>query len=218
MMNTRILSLVVTRSSITALMIASSGLVAQSLGSAFTYQGQLKELGQPASGLYDLQVCMFDTPSNPIPMACAPDFDDVPVEAGLFAITLDFGSAPFVGQQRYLELRVRPGASVSGHTILVPRQLIRPAPEALWSNVAAAAPWSGLTSVPAGFSDGTDNDSGGTVTSVTTGTGLTGGPITGTGTIGIANAGVGGTRWTARGSLTARFQRPTSTWQKSNVA
>lgn len=169
----------------------SSYVSAAPLGTAFTYQGQLKESSQPANGLYDLQVCLFDTPTNPIPLACAPDFVDVPVEAGLFAITLDFASAPFVGQERYLELRVRPGASVSGYTILAPRQLIRPAPEALRSNVSAAAPWSGLTGVPAGFADGTDNDSGGTVSSIATGAGLTGGPITGSGTVAIANAGVG---------------------------
>lgn len=174
-----------------ALLLAANGMMAQSLGSAFTYQGQLKELGQPASGLYDLQACLFDTPSNPIPLACAPDFNDVPVESGLFAITLDFGSAPFVGQQRFLELRVRPGASGSGYTILAPRQLIRPAPEALRSNVAAAAPWSGLTGVPAGFADGTDNDSGGTVTNIATGAGLTGGPITGSGSIAVAAGGIG---------------------------
>jgi hypothetical protein len=186
----RKLPLLVTRLSVVALMIASSGLLAQSLGSAFTYQGQLKELGQPASGLYDLQVCLFDSPSGPTPLVCAPDFDDVPVEGGLFAITLDFGSAPFVGQQRYMELRVRLGASGGAYTVLAPRQLIRPAPEALRSNVSAAAPWSGLTGVPAGFGDGIDDDSGGTVTSIATGAGLTGGPITDSGTVAIADGGV----------------------------
>jgi len=170
---------------------ANSDLCAQSLGSAFTYQGQLKELSQPASGLYDLEVCLFDGPSNPIAISCAPDFDDVPVEAGLFAITLDFGSAPFVGQQRFLELRVKPGASGGGYTILSPRQIVRPAPEALRSNVAAVAPWSGLTGMPSGFSDGTDDNSGGTVTNIATGAGLTGGPITGSGSIAIAPGGIG---------------------------
>ena len=163
------------------------------LGSAFTYQGQLKDTGQPANGLYDLQVCLFDDPSNPIPLACIANIDNVPVDAGLFAVALDFGSTPFAGETRYLELRVRPGASTGGYTTLVPRQLIRPAPEALRAAASSAAPWSGLTGVPAGFADGVDNDtnSGGTVTSVATGSGLTGGPITGSGTIGIAVGGVG---------------------------
>ena len=163
------------------------------LGTAFTYQGQLKESGQPASGLYDLQACLFDDPATPVPIACAPDFNDVPVDAGLFTITLDFGSVPFAGEARLLEVRVRPGASGVGYTILSPRQLIRPAPEALRAATSSAAPWSGLSGVPAGFADGVDDDtnSGGTVTSVATGTGLTGGPITGAGTVAIATSGVG---------------------------
>jgi hypothetical protein len=178
-----------------ALAIAAGGLActatAQPLGTAFTYQGQLTESGQPASGLYDLQVCLFDSPANPSTLACATDFNDVPVEDGVFTLALDFGAAPFAGQQRYLELRVRPGASTGGYTILSPRQLVRATPEALRAAAASAAPWSGLTGVPAGFADGVDDNSGGTVTSVAAGTGLTGGTITGSGTLGIANGGVG---------------------------
>jgi len=80
---------------------------------------------------------------------------------------------------------------------------VRPAPEALRANVAEtaavamvadaanSAPWSGLTGVPGDFADGVDNDSGGTVTTITAGTGLSGGTITGSGTIGIAEGGVG---------------------------
>lgn len=49
-------------------------LAAQPLGTAFTYQGQLKESGQAASGLYDLQVCLFDSPTNTLALACASDF------------------------------------------------------------------------------------------------------------------------------------------------
>ncbi len=204
-------------------LLTTGDLAAQALGSGFTYQGQLKDAGQPASGLYDLQLCLFDTQVNPIPLACAPDFNDIPVEDGLFAITLDFGTAHFVGQQRYLELRVRPGASGGGYTILAPRQLIRPAPEALRANVSAAAPWSGLTGVPAGFADGVDNDSGGTVTSVAAGTGLSGGTITGSGTLGIANNGVGSAslmaasrRWMSRPIVSVRRNSRITPWPRPN--
>ena len=168
------------------------GAAAQPLGTAFTYQGQLTESGQPANGLYDLQFCLFDSPGTPVTLACAPDFNDVPVETGQFTVALDFGATPFNGQQRWLELRVRPGAGTAGYTILAPRQLIRAVPEALRASAASAAPWAGLTGVPPGFADGVDDTgSGGTVTSVTAGTGLSGGTITGSGTIGIANGGVG---------------------------
>ncbi len=163
---------------------------AQPLGSAFTYQGELLESEVPADGLYDFQICLFDTPTSSVTMGCATGTDDVPVEGGLFAVTLDFGSAAFIGQERYLELRVRPGASNAAYTTLAPRQLVRPAPEALRANVSSAAPWSGLTGLPAGFADGIDNSNSGTVTSVNAGAGLNGGPITSSGTLAIASGGV----------------------------
>lgn len=169
---------------------ASAAAMAQPVGTAFTYQGQLRESGQPANGLYDLQVCLYDTPGGAIPLACAPEAPDSPVENGAFGLLLDFGSVPFNGQARYLELRVRPGASTSGFTILAPRQQVRPAPEAIRASNASAAPWSGLTGVPNGLADGIDNDSGGTVSAVTAGAGLSGGTITGSGTLSIAPGGV----------------------------
>jgi hypothetical protein len=163
---------------------------AQPLGTAFTYQGQLTESGQPAVGLYDLQVCLYDSPASSVALSCVPDLDDVPVQSGVFTIALDFGSAAFIGQQRFIELRVRPGSGSGTYTTLAPRQLVRAVPEALRAGVASAAPWSGLTGVPPGFADGIDNNSGGTVTAITAGAGLGGGTITGSGTIGIANGGI----------------------------
>jgi hypothetical protein len=174
----------------TILVVGSSAVLAQPVGTAFTYQGQLRESGQPANGLYDLQVCLFDTPGGSIPLACAPEAADAPVENGAFGLLLDFGALPFNGQARYLELRVRPGASTSGFTLLSPRQQVRPAPEAIRASNASAAPWSGLTGVPNGLADGVDNDSGGTVSAVTAGAGLSGGTITGSGTLSIAPGGV----------------------------
>jgi hypothetical protein len=170
------------------ILLAVSAAAAQPLGTAFTYQGQLTESGQRANGLYDLQVCLFDSPTSGMQIACAPDFPDAPVADGVFAVALDFGAAPFNGQQRFLELRVRPGVSTGAYTLLAPRQPVRVTPEALRASAASAAPWSGLTGVPAGFADNVDDVGAG---SVTAGTGLTGGTITGSGTIGIANGGVG---------------------------
>ncbi len=169
------------------------GATAAPIGSAFTYQGLLTDAGQAANGLYDLQFCLFDDPVTPLPRACVPDFDDVPVANGGFAVALDFGPTAFAGELLFLELRVRPGVG-GAYTILTPRQAIRPAPEALRAAASSAAPWSGLTGVPAGFADNVDNDtnSGGTVTQVVAGAGLAGGTITGSGTISIANGGVDG--------------------------
>jgi hypothetical protein len=187
-MKTRFSSLLVTMLAVACAAAATAWAGVTPLGTAFTYQGQLQESGQPASGLYDFQVCLFDSPSEAASLVCAPDFEDVPVDNGLFTLTLDFGAASFAGQTRYLELRLRPGGSGDAYTSLTPRQPIRPAPEALH---AASAPWSGLSEVPAGFSVWLSNESLGTVTAVTAGTGLSGGTITGSGAIGIADGGVG---------------------------
>ena len=164
---------------------------AQPLGTAISYQGQLKESGQPASGLYDMQGCLYGLPVGDPPLACTVEFDDVPVEDGVFTLALDFGSQPYTGEQRFLELRVRAGSDPGDYEILSPRQPLRAVPEALRAEVASAAPWSGLVGLPAGFADGIDSDSGGTVTAIAAGAGLSGGTITTDGVIGIADGGVG---------------------------
>ena len=168
---------------ITTLLIASST-DAQVLGTAFSYQGRLTEANQPATGLYDLQACLFDGLVSGTLLVCTPEIEDVPVQAGLFTASLDFGAAAFVGQQRYLELRVRPGISTGSYTVLSPRQLIRALPEALRAN---SAPWTGLSAVPSGFADGVDNTG---IVSVTAGAGLSGGTIISSGTVAIAAGGV----------------------------
>jgi len=87
------------------------------------------------------------------------------VSNGLFTVPLDFGSAAFTGDARWLEVAVRCPAGSGSYTTLTPRQPLTAAPYALY---AKGAPWSGLTGVPAGFADGVDND-----TTYTAGTGLT---------------------------------------------
>lgn len=161
--------------------------IAAPLGPAFSYQGFLRDSSQPASGLYDFQVCVYDASTGGAPLSCVPDFNDVPVQGGDFALALNFPSSTFLGEERFLEVRARAGTAIGAYTVLTPRQLIRNVPEALRANAASTAPWSGLTGVPAGFADGVDNAG---VSSITAGAGLSGGTITGTGTIAIANGGI----------------------------
>ena len=162
----------------------SAAALAVPLGTAITYQGRLTQDGTPANGLFDLQLCLFEDAAAAVPLACANNFEDVPVADGLFTVAPDFGGSAFIGERRFLELRVRAGASTGGFTPLAPRQPLRPAPEALRAAAASAAPWTGLSGVPAGFADGID-DAGGSVTSVGSGFGLSGGPITGAGTLSV---------------------------------
>jgi hypothetical protein len=169
----------------------SSPALTAPLGTAFSYRGQLSDAGVAASGTYDLQACLFDESSAAQPLACLPDFEDVAVQSGSFQLDLDFGAGVFIGELRWLELRVRPGSSSGAYTVLAPRTPLRAVPESLRAAAASSAPWSGLTGVPAGFADGIDNGTG-TVTAVVAGAGLAGGTITGSGTLSVAPGGVTG--------------------------
>ncbi|HET9317351.1 MAG TPA: hypothetical protein VFQ51_17300, partial [Vicinamibacteria bacterium] len=167
---------------------------AQPIGTAFTYQGRLTDAGNPASGPYDLQLVLFDAATGGGQVGPTLSRDDVAVANGLFTVSLDFG-AVFAGSRRWLELRVRPGASTGAYTTLGGRQELTASPNAVFS---ATSPWTGITGKPAGFADDIDNDSGGTVTGITAGAGLTGGTITTAGTLAVDFGGNGSQDFVAR--------------------
>ncbi len=125
------------------------------LGTAFTYQGRLQDGGSLANGAYDIQFALYDAASGGAQVGATVTANDVPVSNGLFTVSLDFGASVFTGDARWLEMRVRPGASSGGYTTLTPRQPVTATPYALY---AKTAPWSGLAGVPAGFADGVDNE------------------------------------------------------------
>jgi hypothetical protein len=201
--------------------LAGGPLLAQPVGTAFTYQGRLTDAGNPADGAYDLQLALFDAAAGGAQVGPTLTRDDVGVASGLFTVSLDFGGV-FAGNKRWLEIRVRPGASTGAYTTLSGRQELTPGPNAVF---AAGAPWAGVSGKPAGFADDTDDDTlgglpcangqiakrtagvwacaadaigTGTVTSVTAGTGLTGGTITGAGTLGVNFGGGGAATTVAR--------------------
>jgi trimeric autotransporter adhesin len=157
---------------------------AQPLGTSFTYQGRLADAGNPASGAYDLQFILMDAAAGGSQVGAILTRDDVVVTSGLFTVTLDFG-AVFTGSRRWLELGVRPGASTGPYTVVSPRQELTPSPNAAFS---LSAPWAGVTGKPAGFADDVDNDSGGDITGVTAGSGLSGGGATGTVAVSVDTA------------------------------
>lgn len=176
-----------------ALLAAASAVGAQPLGTSFTYQGRLADGGTPANGTYDLELRLFSGPAGGAPLGVVVR-DDVAVADGLFTVRMDFGPA-FAGSQRWLEIGVRPGASSGPFTTLSQRQELAPAPHAMF---AATAPWSGIAGKPPGFADDVDDDSGGTVTGVTAGAGLTGGGTTGVVALGVDFAGSGAVSTVAR--------------------
>jgi hypothetical protein len=101
------------------------------LGTAFTYQGQLKDNSAAANGAFDFQFALYDAVSIGAQVGSTINANDVNVSNGYFTVSLDFGASAFTGDARYLEIRVRPGASVGAYTTLNPRQAMTPAPYAL---------------------------------------------------------------------------------------
>ena len=99
-------------------------------GTTFTYQGRLTDGSGPANGVYDLQFSLYDSASGGANLGT--NFvEDMSVTNGLFTVPLDFGPGVFDGSRRFLEIGVRPGASVGAYTNVVPRQMITSAPYAI---------------------------------------------------------------------------------------
>jgi hypothetical protein len=189
-----------------AVFLASVGGQAAPVGTSFSYQGRLSEGGGAVSGVYDFQFILYDADVGGAQVGPIVTRDEVTVAAGIFTVTLDFGAA-FDGNARFLEVGVRPGASSGFYGILSPRQELTPAPHALFSATTGdpslqrrtVAPTCATgryvrsiaaTGMPTCPLD-TDTNSGGTVTSLTAGTGLTGGTVTLSGTVAVAFGGTG---------------------------
>jgi hypothetical protein len=106
---------------------------------AFSYQGKLVDGGTLANGNYDLQFRLFDALVSGVQVGSTLVRDDVQATNGIFAVTLDFGASEFPGANRWLEVSVRPGASVGSFTSLSPLQPISSTPYAIQSLNAATA-------------------------------------------------------------------------------
>lgn len=107
------------------------------VGTSFTYQGQLKQGGAPADGLFDLQLTLWDDPLGGARVGPALTKLNVPVARGLFTLELDFGDV-FDGGARWLELSVAPAGSPDS-TTLAPRQRLSATPYAVSSARAGLA-------------------------------------------------------------------------------
>jgi hypothetical protein len=137
--------------------------MAAPLGTAFTYQGHLYDANQVANGPYDLQFKLYDAASGGSQKAGDANVPDVNVVNGYFTVSLDFGDTVFDGNEQWLEIGVRPGdqGDPNAYIALAPRQRVAPTPHAIYArtagSVAGGMSWSGITEMPAGFADGTDN-------------------------------------------------------------
>jgi hypothetical protein len=99
------------------------------VGSAFTYQGQIKDGGNPANGQYDFTFKLFDASSAGTQVGSTLTMPNQAVSNGVFTVVLDFGATAYQGQARWLEIAVRVVGSPS-YTTLSPRQPLNATPYA----------------------------------------------------------------------------------------
>jgi len=105
----------------------------------FTYQGQLKQGGSPANGNCDFQFQLFDALSGGNAIGQPQQANNIAVNNGLFTVRLNFGFAPFNGDERFLEIGVRCPAGSGNVVTLNPRQVLTPVPYSLFAPPVARA-------------------------------------------------------------------------------
>jgi len=135
---TRLFTTSLTKSFRTRMLVAAVGLAATlasqamaqtPLGTSFTYQGELRSSGSPANGVYDLEFRLSDSANLGLQVGVTLISNDINVVDGRFTVTLDFGDQ-YNGDSRWLNIAVRPGASVGAYTNLSPRQPLASTPYA----------------------------------------------------------------------------------------
>ena len=118
---------------------------AEPVGTAFTYQGQLKFQGVPMDGKADFYFRLWSAQEGgSLAGSMGPVSTDV--TNGLFKVDLDFGHGVFDGSAYWLEVEVAFPSGAGNWTVLSPRQDITPAPYALFAATAEglALPYSAL--------------------------------------------------------------------------
>ncbi len=110
----------------------------------FTYQGRVTAGDKPATGMYDFQFRLFDVATGGLALANL-NVNQVAVSNSVFTVQLDYGPQSgqvqtFNGDQRWLEIRLRPSTDVPiPYTVLTPRQPITSAPYSYFSYNSASA-------------------------------------------------------------------------------
>lgn len=109
------------------------------IGTAFTYQGDLYDNDQPVTDTCDFEFTLWgaDTGGNQVGGVVA---QSLGVDAGKFTTLLDFGSIAFAGEARWLQIDVCcPSPCSPALTPLDPRQELTPVPYAMHADGGGSA-------------------------------------------------------------------------------
>lgn len=119
------------------LLLSASGALAQSVGTAFVYQGKLSSGSTFVNAAVDMRFRLFDAATGGTQVGPTLCVDNVQPVDGLFHANLDFG-AQFNGQGRFLQIEVRGDASAAcgvdtQYVTLAPRQRLSATPYAAYA-------------------------------------------------------------------------------------
>ena len=113
--------------------VTGPAVLAVGVGSAFTYQGQLRQNGLPAEAAgAAFTFRLWNAETGGTQVGSNVTVSGIPVSRGLFSVQIDFGSTAFNGDARWLEIGVDT-AGGTAWTWLTPRQPVKAAPYALYA-------------------------------------------------------------------------------------
>jgi len=118
-------------------LILTFGTAAFAQTAEFSYQGFLTDANASANGNFDFEFRLYNAASGGSLQGTIQRLN-VPVQNGVFSVSLDFGAGAFPGGDRFLEIAVKP-AGGGALTTLAPRQKIGRTPYAVMSGFALQA-------------------------------------------------------------------------------
>ena len=135
-------------------------------GTSFTYQGRLLDHGSPPTGSYDLTFALRDALTGGTQVGGSQTNFGASVSNGLFTVSLNFGTSPFDGSARWLEIGVRSNGTSGAFSVLSPRQALTATPYALFSAGSPATVNNQATGLYATVAGGLTNQASGPYSTV----------------------------------------------------
>ncbi|MFO0838573.1 MAG: hypothetical protein U1D55_08580 [Phycisphaerae bacterium] len=134
----------------------STTMLAAAQSTAFTYQGELRQAGQPVNSSVDMRCRLYDAPASGTQVGPEVVRSAVSVANGVFSEPIDFGGGAYsTSSGRWLEIDIRSPAGSGNFVTLGPRQPLTPTPFALSTRGMEVDASGNVTIGPAEFASST---------------------------------------------------------------